>query len=249
MESLGLEENIINDIRNHFRIKQELNYSGVKCIRNLLRLGKETKTVKDRILKGIKNIFQHEEEDYCKKVRVNNFWSNNYIEYESSLYRNKTLLVEEYLNKIRQNLKDIINNLKKSDTWKVQLIIENNFIFSIDNDEERKMHSKSDNTEIMINHEADDVIKKLLDSLKNTYQYNLKSMRNSESFFNYFQLLYFHKCHKINLNWGGSYVDSPDWTKNKKGTINLINKKNSKFCNNEIKSWRNKKKPAKNLKK
>ena len=80
------------------------------------------------------------------------------------------------------------------------MIIENNFIFSIDNDEERKMHSKSDNTEIMINHEADDVIKKLLDSLKNTYQYNLKSMRNSESFFNYFQLLYFHKCHKINLN-------------------------------------------------
>ena len=133
--------------------------------------------------------------------------------------------MEEYLNKIRQNLKDIMNNLKKSDTWKVQLIIENNFIFSIDNDEERKMHSKSDNTEIMINHEADDVIKKLLDSLKNTYQYNLKPMRNSESFFSYFQLLYFHKCHKINLNWGGSYVDSPDWTKNKKGTINLINKK------------------------
>ena len=116
MESLGLEENIINNIRNHFRLKQELNYSGVKCIRNLLRLGKETKTIKDRILKGIKNIFQREEEDYCKKVRVNNFWSNNYIEYESSLYRNKTLLVEEYLNKIRQNLKDIINNLKKSDT-------------------------------------------------------------------------------------------------------------------------------------
>ena len=144
--------------------------------------------------------------------------------------------MEEYLNKIRQNLKDIMNNLKKFDTWKVQLIIENNFIFSIDNDEERKMYSKSDNTEIMINHEADDVIKKLLDSLKNTYQCNLKPMRNSESFFNYFQLLYFHKCHKINLNWGGSYVDSPDWTKNKKGTINLINKKKSKFCNNEIKS-------------
>ena len=34
--------------------------------------------------------------------------------------RNKTLTVEEYLNKIRPYLKDIINNLKKSDTWKIQ---------------------------------------------------------------------------------------------------------------------------------
>ena len=32
----------------------------------------------------------------------------------------KTLSVEEYLNKIRPYLKDIINNLKISDTWKVQ---------------------------------------------------------------------------------------------------------------------------------
>ena len=39
------------------------------------------------------------------------------------------------------------------------LIIANNFISSIDNDEEHVMHSKSDNIEIMINHEANEVIK------------------------------------------------------------------------------------------
>ena len=33
--------------------------------------------------------------------------------------------VEEYLNKISPYLKDIINNLKKSDTWKIQLTIAN----------------------------------------------------------------------------------------------------------------------------
>ena len=42
--------------------------------------------------------------------------------------------VEEYLNKIRPYLKDI-NNLKKSDMWKIQLSIANNFISSIDNGE------------------------------------------------------------------------------------------------------------------
>ena len=30
---------------------------------------------------------------------------------------------------------------------------------------------------------------------------------------------------KINLNRGESYIDSPDWMKSKKVTINLINKK------------------------
>ena len=53
-------------------------------------------------------------------------------------------------------------NLKKSDTWKIQLTIANNFIFSIDNDEEHVMHSKSDNIEIMINDNRDEGIKNFL---------------------------------------------------------------------------------------
>ena len=60
--------------------------------------------------------------------------------------------------KIKPYLKDI-NNLKKSDTWRIQLAIANNFISSIDNDEKHVMHSKSDSIEIMINDEADEVIK------------------------------------------------------------------------------------------
>ena len=55
----------------------------------------------------------------------------------------------------------LINNLKKSDTRKIQLTIANNFISSIDNHEERVMHSKSDNIKIIINNESDEVIKEL----------------------------------------------------------------------------------------
>ena len=77
------------------------------------------------------------------------------------------------------------------------------------------MHSKSDNIEIMISDEAGEVIKKLFDSLKNRYQNILESMRGCESVFDYVQLLYY-KCNKINLNYGGSYIDSHDWIKNKK---------------------------------
>ena len=173
MESLSLEEeNIIKDIRNLFRLKKN------KITLQLKIKEIKAKAIKDRILRYINNFFEHEkeEENYYKPVRVSNFWSNNYIEYESNGDRNKTLSVEEYLNKIRPYLKDIINNLKKSDTWKSQLTIANNFIFSIDNDE-CVIHSKSDNIEIMINDEADEVIKELFDSLKNRYQNNLESMK------------------------------------------------------------------------
>ena len=41
-------------------------------------------------------------------MRESNFWSKNYIEYESNIDRNKKLSVEEFLNKIRPYLKDII---------------------------------------------------------------------------------------------------------------------------------------------
>ena len=77
--------------------------------------------------------------------------SNNYIEYGSNNDKNKTLSVKKYLNKIRSYLKDTINDLKKSDTWKIQLTIAINFSYSKDDDEESAMHSKSDNIEIMIN--------------------------------------------------------------------------------------------------
>ena len=75
---------------------------------------------------------------------------------------------EEYLNKIRPYLKDIINNLKKSDTRKIQLTIAINFISSKDNDEERVLHSESDNVEIMINDKAHEVIEEPFQLLLNT---------------------------------------------------------------------------------
>ena len=59
------------------------------------------------------------------------------------------------------------------------------------NDEERIMHSKCDNMEIIINDEADEVTKELFDSLKNRYQNNLESIKVSE--------LVFHLCSVIVL--------------------------------------------------
>ena len=53
--------------------------------------------------------------------------------------------------------------------WEIRLTLAYNFISSIDNDEECVMHLKSDDIEIMINDEADGVLKEVFDSLQNNY--------------------------------------------------------------------------------
>ena len=83
-------------------MKKEIHDTAVEDIRNLFRLKKENKATKNRIIRDIRNLFEHEE-DYHKPVRVGNFWINNYIEHESNSDRNRTLCVEEYLNKIMIN--------------------------------------------------------------------------------------------------------------------------------------------------
>ena len=120
------------------------------------------------VLRDTNNLFKYEEkeENYYEPVRVSNFWRNNYIKYKSNGDINEILSVEEYHNKIRPYLKVTVNNLKKSDTWTIQLTIANNFISSLDNVKEHVMHSKSDNIDIMINDEADEIIKNSLIPLK-----------------------------------------------------------------------------------
>ena len=73
-----------------------------------------------------------------------------------------------------------------------------------------------------MNDEADEVVKELFDSLKNRYQNNLELMKGSEFVFDYVHLLYYI-CHSCE-----SYIDSPDWTKNKKATIQPINTKDDR---------------------
>ena len=72
--------------------------------------------MKVRTIRDIRKLFKHEKEDYYKTVRIGKLWSDYYIKYKSDGERNKTLSTEEYLNKVRPYLKDIIRYLKKYDT-------------------------------------------------------------------------------------------------------------------------------------
>ena len=129
--------------------------------------------------------------------------------YESRGDKDNLSLVE-YLNIIRPYLIDMINNHKAHSEWKIQLALPINFVSSLDIDEFREMYTKSDNIEIMSGTETNDIIKELFNSFLKGYQEGLKTkMKWSNFVFDSIDLLYY-KLHKVSLNRGGSYIDSPD---------------------------------------
>ena len=98
-----------------------------------------------------------------------------------------------------------------------------NLISSKDSDEIRTMLTKSDNIEIMMINKRDEIIEELFESLSQRYQEGLEEkMKGREFVFDSVHLLHYN-LHKISLNRGGSYIDSPEWLKNKKTTINPKN--------------------------
>ena len=71
----------------------------------------------------------------------------------------------------------------------------------------------------MIGNDANEIIEKLFDSLLQRYQNGLENkMRESELPLDSVDLLYY-KLHKIGLNRGRSYIDCPEWLKNKNVAI------------------------------
>ena len=150
--------------------------------------------------------------------------------------REKIYQTKKYLNMIRPYLTDIINDHKTRglvryhsgnrtwveetpSEWKIQLTMAIDFISSKDSDEARTMHTKSNNVEIMMSSETDEIIEELFNSFLQKYQEGLKeSMRGSEFIFDSVDSLYYN-LNKISLSRGGSYIDSPKRIKNKKATI------------------------------
>ena len=117
---------------------------------------------------------------------------------------------------------------KTSSEWKIQLKMAINFISSKDSDETRTMHTKSNNVEIMVGRETNEITEDLFELFLQKYQEGLEeSMRGSEFVYDSVNVLYYN-LNKVSLSRGGSYIDSPKWLKNKKAIINPQNKKDDR---------------------
>ena len=82
------------------------------------------------------------------------------------------------------------------------------------------MYSKSKKIEIMIGKTRNKIINELFSSLFAIYLIGLKtSVKGSHFPFDSIDGLHW-KYHRISVNHGGLYRDSPDWIKKKKATLN-----------------------------
>ena len=105
-------------------------------------------------------------------------FNDKYIQYESKGDKGKNLSMKKYLNTIRPYLSNAINDHKTQGKWrihsgnkiiehktqsgwKIQLTMAINFISSKDSDETHTMHTKSNNVEIMMGSETDEIIEEL----------------------------------------------------------------------------------------
>ena len=168
------------------------------------------------------------EEDYYEQIIVKTAFDGNYIQYESKGDKEKNLSLKRYLKMFKPYLSDLINNHKThglvryhsggkswpektSSEWKIQLTMAINFISSKDSDETRTMHTKSNDVEIIIGSETNEIIMELFKSFLQKYK---ESMRGTEFVYDSIDVLYYD-LNKVSLSRGGSYIDSPKWVKTK----------------------------------
>ena len=99
---------------------------------------------------------------------------------------------------IRPYLIDMINDHKTQSEWKIKLTAAIKLISpKPDSDETRIMHAKSDNIEIMIGSETNEVIGELFESILQRYQKELeKSMKGIEFVFDAVNPLYYDVIYK-----------------------------------------------------
>ena len=173
------------------------------------------------------------DEDYYKPIIGKSAFDGTYIQYERKGDKGKNISIKKYLNIIKPYLIDIINEHKThglvryhsgnkswleqtSSEWKIQLTIAISFISSKDSDETRTMHTKSDNVEIMIGSETNEIVEDLFESFFQKFQEGLEElMRDSEFVYDSADVLYYN-LNKASLSRGGSYIYSPKWLKTKK---------------------------------
>ena len=95
---------------------------------------------------------------------------SNYIEYTSEEDDHKNLSPEEYLNIIRSYLIDLINDCKTFGKWKIQLVMINKCISSKNFEVTCSVYSASNNIEIFMGSDTDEVNDRFFDTMLQRFQ-------------------------------------------------------------------------------
>ena len=145
-------------IEHQMNISEEEREENEENFRKIARIldNKEKYSLCDRDdfdyygIRDVENFFDEDsEENYYKPILVKSSHKGNY-KHESNVDIEKTLLVNQYLDKIRPYLYDLINDHRIARrVWKIQINMHVNFISSKDTGETRIYYIWSDNVSII----------------------------------------------------------------------------------------------------
>ena len=220
---------IKNNLYNIEKTKQFDSKNTNKCLNELEQRFLELEKYRDhddyeyKGIKDIKDLFKLPiDENYYKPILVKSGYNKNYDQYESK--GDRILTMQEYLALIEKYLRELINHYKNKGQWKIQLTAKINFIsLKPGSDETCVMYTQSFNEEIMKGSDTDEIIELLFESFLKIYELNLQEkMKGSDFAFDRVNSFYYD-FNKTSINRGGSYIDSLQWLKNKKSTINPKN--------------------------
>ena len=225
----------VENKKNHLDEEKEKTYDSlVELVNKLNKKEKYRYHYRNHLdyhgIRNIENLFDVDDnnEGYYKPILVKSYFNKSYKYYKRRSDKDKKLSAEQYLDMIKPYLSDLINDHKAIKTgtneWKIQINMHINFVSSNDTGEIRTIFVWSDNEEIRLGNETDDIVKRLINSFLNNYQKEELILRNGSNFvFESVGLLSYH-IHKTSLKRGNSYIKSPEWIASKKAIINPKNK-------------------------
>ena len=201
----GIKEHYCKESKHY---DHDIKYKGAESIRYLLD--------------------EDENKDYYKPKLVSTAFKNNYLQYQTTSDRKNMLTPTAYFEKIKPNLIKLLNR-HKNDNWEIQLTMKIIFISVGNYNDKRSLYVKTKNVEIMMGSDTDEIIKYLYDSLTQQYEELIEHSTKSTGLVLEGVALMNYDINKITINRVGSYIESPEWLKSKKCTVNPQNKNDSKY--------------------
>ena len=145
---------------------------------------------------------------------------------------------------IKPYLRDLINNHKPtiesnneenneendSAEWKIQLVIQNNFISDKNLEDTQTIYSASKPVETFMDSDTENAIDTLFNTILERIPKVIEtSNERGSGFAHESAALSYYYFQKINIRTGGSYKVAPNWTVSKKATINPKNEKDNNY--------------------
>ena len=123
-------------------------------------------------------------------------------------------------NNANNNSNNSNNNIDGAE-WKIQLVMQNNFISDKNFEDTRTIYSASKPVEIFMGSGTENAIDTLFNTILDTIQQAIETSneRGSRFIHESVALLYYY-FQKIDIRRAESYIISPDWIVSKKATIN-----------------------------